>query len=229
MKACDEKLKSSLVEAMKLDNARLEEELQHYEPHVFSPDFERRMEKLMKVQRSKGRIRTCFRYVAAAVLVLFLTGGILVIGSEGLNASELSIDILEWLDECFMVEKDDNDVKKQDILFDESQIGYLPEGFEKVEEGITYSIVYYKYENELGDAISLRVAKGKGITAVDNEDVIKEVLLSEAGYEYTRIYKETMQHEVLMWRDNNGIFYYLSGNISSDEMLKIMNNISCRE
>lgn len=90
MNACDNKLKSSLVEAMKLDNARLEKELQHSELHVFSPDFERCMERLIKIQRSKGKIQKCFRYIVAAVMVLFLTGGILVIGSEDLNASELN-------------------------------------------------------------------------------------------------------------------------------------------
>ena len=174
MNACDNKLKSSLVEAMKLDNARLEKELQHCESHVFSPDFERRMERLIKIQRSKGKSRNCFRYIAAAVMVLFLTGGILVIGSEDLNASELNIDILEWLDEYFTVKKGTSDNKENDIIFDENCIGYLPEGFVKVEEDITYFQIYYKYENKLGDTVTIRVSRGAGTMSVDNEGIIKE-------------------------------------------------------
>lgn len=227
MNACDKKLKSALVEAMRLDNARLEEELQCDEPHVFSPAFERRMEKLIRVQRSKNLIRSCFRYVAAAVLVLFLTGGILFIGSEDLNASALSIDILEWLDEFFTVGKDTSVKKESGVLFDESQIGYMPEGFVKVAEDITFPYVYYKYKNELGDTIAIRVSKSISKTAFDGEDVIKEVLISEQGQEYTRIYKDSMKYEVFMWKDNNNIFYHLESTLNSDELLKIMNNISC--
>ena len=229
MNACDNKLKSSLVEAMKLDNARLEKELQHCEPHVFSPDFERRMEKLIKAQRSKGKIRNCFRYIAAAVMVLFLTGAILFMGSEDLNASEFSIDILEWLDECFTVGKSTNDREETSVLFDESFIGYLPEGFEKVEEGFTYSIIHYKYENKLGDTITIRIYRGANTITVDNEDVMKEVLVNEAGYEYTRIYKDKLKSETLMWQDEDGKYYYLIGTLNKDEMLKIMNNICCQE
>ena len=228
MNACVNKLKFSLVEAMKLDNARLEKELQHCELHVFSPDFERRMERLIKIQRSKGKIRNCFRYIAAVVMVLFLTGGILVIGSENLNASEFNIDILEWLDEYFTVKNGTGDSKENDITFDENCIGYLPEGFVKVEEDITYFQIYYKYENKLGDIVTIRVSRGAGTISVDNEGIIKEVLVNEAGYEYTRIYKEAMQQETLMWKDNKDVLYSLSSNLKSDELIKIMNNISCQ-
>ena len=226
MNACDKKLKSALVEAMRLDNARLEEELQCDEPHVFSPDFERRMEKIIRVHRSKNLVRICFRYVAAAVLVLFLTGGILFVGSDDLNASALSIDILEWLDEFFTVSKDTLLEQEASIIFDESQIGYMTEGFMKAEELVSYSYVYYKYENESGDSIVLKISKSLSTTAVDGEDVIKEVLISEQGYEYTKTYKGETGHEIYMWKDDKGMFYCLSGNVDSDELIKIMNNIS---
>ena len=229
MSACGKILKSSLVETMKLDNARLEKELQHCEPHVFSPDFERRMEKLIKTQRSKGKIRNCFRYIAAAVMVLFLTGAILFMGSEDLNASEFSIDIIEWLDECFVVRKGTSPRKETGILFDESCIGYLPEGFEKVEESVTYSQMHYKYENRLRDTITIHIYTGASTITVDNEDVIKEVLVNEAGYEYTRIYKDKLKSETLMWQDEDGKYYYLIGTLNKDEMIKIMNNICCQE
>lgn len=226
MNACDKKLKSALVEAMRLDNARLEEELQCDEPHVFSPAFERRMEKLIRVQRSKNLIRSCFRYVAAAVLVLFLTGGILFIGSDDLNASALSIDILEWLDEFFTFEKDTLIKQEVSVLFDESQIGYMIEGFVKVKEVVSFSHVYYKYENESGDTIVLKVSNSLSAMAIDSEDIIKNVLISEQGREYTRIYKESTGYVVLMWQDYNGMFYHLESSLDNDELIKIMDNIS---
>lgn len=229
MKACDEKLKSGLMEAMKLDNARLEEEIQHGEPHAFSPLFEKRMEKLLQVQRSKGKVYHCVRYVAAAVLVLFLTGGILFIGSENLNASKQSIDILEWTDTFFRFKHTSEHTERISECFDESMITYLPKGFEKIEEAITYSTAWYKYRSEAGKSVSICVLHGGGETVVDNEGVIIEVLLNEAGYEYTRVYKEALGLETYMWMDDEDILYSITGNIGSDEMIKIMNGISYRK
>lgn len=103
MKACDSKLKSSLMEAMELDDARLEEEMKNYEPHVFSAEFESRMEELFKVQERKSKRRNALRFIAAAVIIALLTGGIIFIGSEDLRASEMSINILEWLEDFFTV------------------------------------------------------------------------------------------------------------------------------
>ena len=48
MNKSDEKLRQSLLEAMALDDAKLEEEMENEEPHVFSEEFERNMAKLLK-------------------------------------------------------------------------------------------------------------------------------------------------------------------------------------
>ena len=48
--AADEKLRLSVLEAMELDDARLKEEMEKAGPHVFSEEFERKMEELMRVK-----------------------------------------------------------------------------------------------------------------------------------------------------------------------------------
>ena len=48
MEKSDEKLRQSLLEAMAMDDASLEEEMKNVEPHVFSEEFERNMAKLIK-------------------------------------------------------------------------------------------------------------------------------------------------------------------------------------
>ena len=224
MKAYDEKLKSSLVEAMKLDNARLEEEMKHCEPHVFSEDFERRMEKLLTVHRRKNKFRTCFRYIAAAVLVLLLAGGILFIGSEDLRASQMSIDILEWLDEFFTVEDGIDDRSDSGVLFDESRIGYLPEGFEKVSELTAFSYTQYEFKNSNSESIFIRITRDKLSSDIDNEEVRKDVYLNKNGYEYTKVYKE--EQNTLMWKDDKGIYYYITSSIDIGELIKVMDGIS---
>ena len=139
MKACDEKLRDSILRVMEQEDAELEEEMKQFEPHVFSESFEKKMEEVMRVQARKSKRSSIIRYVAVAVVVALLVGGILFIGSEDLRASEIGVGILEWMENFFVVENDTNRSKDEDVdvLFDESQIGYLPEGFEKVEEEVT--------------------------------------------------------------------------------------------
>lgn len=226
MRACDNKLRSSLVEAMRLDEQRLEAEMQGVTPHVFSEVHEKKMEKLMRSQNRKRKVRSVLRYAVAACLVLLLTGSILIISSEDLRASKLSVDIIEWLEDFFSTEKGEDDKRKEgEVLFREEQIGYLPEGFEKVEEFVNIGISYFRYEDELGHKINVSVGKDKSTFQVDNTEIIYEVHLNEAGYEYTSTYQEKAGKGTVIWQDENKIYYYISGTIIYEELIKVMNGI----
>lgn len=57
-KEADKRFRQSLIEAMELDDVQLEEELKDLPPHQFSEEFERNMDELLKIMRSKrGRKR----------------------------------------------------------------------------------------------------------------------------------------------------------------------------
>ena len=116
MKACDEKLKSSILEAIELDDARLEEELKNCEPHVYSAKFEREMEALFERYRRKKKLKRIRRYAMAAAVVLLLTGGIFYLGSGDLRATKTNIDILEWFENFFTV-KDGTDDRSGTKVF----------------------------------------------------------------------------------------------------------------
>lgn len=226
MKASDEKLRESLREAMRLDQARLEEEMKNCEPHVFSEEFERQMEEMMQVQKRKSRFGSHLRYIAAAVVVLLLTGGILFIGSEDLHASELQIDIREWLDNFFTVEDGDHTRKEDGILFEETQIGYMPEGFEKSGELVTYSLVQYSFSDGTDGYITISAARDMNLIQVDNVDIDNEVHVNAIGLEYTQTYREKVGESMLMWKDNAEVFYSILGNVDAEELIKIMDSVS---
>ena len=46
MKACDKKLRDSILRVMNEEDAAIEEEMKQSEPHVFSESFEKKMEEL---------------------------------------------------------------------------------------------------------------------------------------------------------------------------------------
>lgn len=226
MKACDEKLKSSILEAIELDDARLEEELKNCEPHVFSAKFEREMDELFERYRRKKKLRRIRRYAMAAAVVLLLTGGIFYLGSGDLRATKTNIDILEWFENFFTVDDGVRGIKSDEVLFEESRIGYLPEGFEKVSANSTFSLVLYEYKNNSNEYITIRVCRDKLSYFIDNENIDKNVCINEAGYEYTMTQRDEMKQAVLMWKDNNDIYYYITSTLEDNELIKIMNGIS---
>lgn len=233
MKACDEKLRAALMEAWELENARLEEEMKECEPHVFSDEFERKMDELFEVNGRKqnargfrGRWSAVVKYSAIAAIVFVLTGGIFVSQSPQLNASNLSVDILEWLGEFFTVKDGDANGNATEALFCEEQIGYLPEGFELVSEWESFSQVQYKFEDKNGKYILIEVCENNLNFSVDNEEIVKEVHVNQAGYEYTMLQGSENGKVVLMWKDAEDIYYYISSDLATEEVIKIMNYIS---
>lgn len=227
MSACDNKLRANLMEAMKLDDQNLEAEMQGVAPHVFSEVHEKKMEKLLQRQNRKRKVLSVLRYALTACLVLLLTGSILIISSKDLHASKLSIDIIEWLEEFFSTEKG-KEIKREEsaALFREEQIGYLPEGFEKIEEAEGFSIVYYKYQNDFGENIRVTVGKDKSSFQVDNTENVYEVHWNEAGYEYTSTYQVENGRGTIIWQDEDKTYYYISGIVAYEELIKVMNGIT---
>ena len=224
MKACDEKLRDSILRVMEQEDAELEEEMKQFEPHVFSESFEKKMEEVMRVQARKSKRSSIIRYVAVAVVVALLVGGILFIGSEDLRASEIGVGILEWMENFFVVENDTNRSKDEDVdvLFDESQIGYLPEGFEKVEEEVTFSKVNYLYQNDDDEYVSLLVYRNKASLGVDNDEIVQEVALNDAGLEYRYIYKVDSSEHIITWIDKEELCYSLSSSLEKEEIMRII-------
>lgn len=226
MSASKNKFKASLMEAMKLDQQQLEAEMQTVVPHVFSKEHEQKMEKLLRKQKRRQVSLGVVRYVAAACLVLLCLGSILVISSEQLHASRLNIDIIEWLEDFFSTEKGKDDRRKEnETIFQEDQIGYMTEGFEKVVEFENMAFVYYKYENVNGNAIQITVGRDKSSFKVDNMEEVYEVSRNKAGYEYTGTFKTTEEGAAVIWMDKNEIYYYVMGTVSYEEILKVMNGI----
>lgn len=227
MKACDNKLRTNLMEAMKLDNQKLEAEMQGIAPHEFSEAHEQKMNKLLSKQARKRKVRGVLRYAVAACLVLLLTGSILIISSKDLRASKLSVDIIEWLEEFFSAEKGEIIKRTEDdVLFSEEQIGYLPEGFEKVAEGVSFNAIYFKYEDGDGEKLHVSVVRDKALLQIDSKETIYEVSKNELGYEYTYTYSEESKTSRVVWMSKNSLYYYISSTLPREEVEKIMNNIS---
>lgn len=229
----DEAIRESIIRIMDREDEFLEEEIKRNGEHVFSEEFERKMEEIMRVktpeEKAAERRRKCLintaRYTAAAIVTVLLLGGVILTSNRSVNASKLSIDIKQWLDKAFTVAEGETTRKEDSVLFEESQIGYLPEGFEKIYENITFSHVTYKYQNDIGEYVVFDVSRNKIESMVDNKEIEQDICLNDVGYEYRYVYKEDSDESIITWMDKEAIYYQLQGNMDRDEIIKILNGI----
>lgn len=226
-KIANKGLHDCVVQMMELEEKLLAEEMKDAQPHVFSREFEQKMQEVMRVQERVNKRSDLVRYLATAAVLILMMFGLLFVGNEDLHASEFKINILEWFEEFFVVENDSNSGKKDltDILFDESQIGYIPEGFEKVEEEVTYSKVAYLYKNKQGEYINVLVYRNKTLSGIDNEEIEQDVKVDEKGVEYRYTYRAELNRHIFTWTDACGKFYFLSGSVNEEKMMEIMQSI----
>ena len=225
----EEMLKACIMEVMEKKEDELEEEMKNFEPHVFSKKFEEKMEAVMAVEKRKTRRYNAVRYVAAAIVTVLLVGGVIFIGNEEIRASKIGVEVLQWLENSFVVENKTDKDNAGDVLFEESRIGYLPEGFEKVEENVSFSKACYKYQNDAGEYIVLSVYRSKTVSGIDNEDIAQEVALNENGLEYRYVYREETEENIITWIDRDGKYYLLNSLMNKTELINIMNGISYLE
>ena len=227
-KIANKGLHDCVVQMMELEEKLLTEEMKDAQPHVFSREFEQKMQEVMRVQARVSKRSDLVRYLATAAVVILMMFGLLFVGNEDLHASDFKINILEWFEEFFVVENDTNRDKddESDVLFHESQIGYIPEGFEKVEEVVTFTCVTYKYQNDVGEYIAIFVYREKVLQGVDNAEIECDVKINELGIEYRYVYKEDSKEHILTWLDEENRFYALIASMGVEEVVEIMERIS---
>ena len=222
----EEMLKACIMEVMEKKEDELEEEMKNFEPHVFSKKFEEKMEAVMAVEKRKTKRYNAVRYVAAAIVTVLLVGGVIFIGNEEIRASKIGVEVLQWLENSFVVENKTDKDNAGDVLFEESRIGYLPEVFEKVAEEVTFSVVSFKYQNIEGNCINLQVYRDKTISGINNEEISQEVALNANGLEYYYVYRDETGENIITWLDQKGTYYLLNSKLEKTELINIMNSIS---
>lgn len=228
MEQINEKLKTGLKEAISLDMEKLLEGTESDELHVFSKTFNKKMKVLFQKYKCHTSFNKVRRHAVAVVLVLFIFGGYIFIsaGAHTANASHPGVDILIWLKDYFSFEKGSDAQNNSGINFKESQLTYIPEGFEKTGEIISNTAVKYEYADADNVYFILRVDRDKSMVQSNSNNLLMNASLNAAGYEYTYFYNEVNNSHQLVWLDADGLSYSLFGTTNKETLIKIMDNIT---
>lgn len=216
-KEVDEKIRQYLIAMMELEEERLNEQMEECEPHVFSEEFERKMQNLLTVHRKRCKRRAVLRFAAKMAACLLLCVG-LVTATHTAVASLPAMDIKGWFAKHFEFSKGNQ--TKEEVDFSEEMITYIPEGFVKTEEEKMYTYQRYVYENSTGKYFIVRCSKALVESQQDNENIVREVITGENGIEYTLIKKA--DEATYIWEDTDSMYYYVSGNIQEEELQRVV-------
>ncbi|MBE5853484.1 MAG: hypothetical protein E7299_11145 [Lachnospiraceae bacterium] len=156
----NDKLKRCLIEAMEADVTKLKEQAESSEPHVFSEEFEAKMQAIIDGVEKKSKHLAMRRIAIATVAALVLVVGGLGISTSNANASKTVVDIVAWIKEYFNFENGSENKEEVAISFDEAQMSYIPEGFTKSGEQILFNSVTYKYTNSQRMYFNIKVMLG---------------------------------------------------------------------
>lgn len=231
MGVSDKKLQAGIEMVTNEDMKRLDEEMKNVEPHTFSDEFEKKMDTLLQSSAPKAKRKTIriSGHVAVAAAVVLMVGGLGIASGAKLYASETKMPILQWMGNFFVTEHDTDQMKGEksnEVLFQQEQIGYLPEGFELIQETSRHSRVSYVYKNSTNEYIRLSVCEDKSVLGIDIDKKTPDVSVSASGLEYRYAYKTDSKEHTFFWTDENEYVYYLSGSIEKEELINIMDSIS---
>ena len=169
---------------------------------------------LSKVQRITKKI----------VAVIFITVGVSFIALLQFNEVRAACyDILVRFTSRYI----EIDYNAPDEELEPFNIGYVPEGFYKVEESNSASMYHIAYENENGERLSLENYKSVSVN-VDNENhIITDITINGSLGQYFSATDERFEN-VLIWNNDKG-FFIITTYLGKDEILKVAESINFLE
>lgn len=210
---------------------QLLEELEHDPSAQVPEEVQRKAEKtIRKAFAAKNREPVkhftfkVVQRIAVAVLVVVITTACAFAAFPEVRANLYNLIIREYEDhtEFNYAEQFSDEYSSADFTIEP---GWLPDGFTLSDEGKVDALIYKNYENQAHANISItkRVMSG-GPLLVDSENA-SETKVKIQQYEATLIEKEEWKCLVIPMPKNNKIVYLESNGVSSDDVVKVAENL----
>lgn len=200
----------------------LEQYLAAEEPHEFSPEFERKMEKLIR-RNKRQRVYAVLQKAACFVLAIALAGGVWL----ALD-TEVRAEFFGWVREkyeSFFHYQFEGVVQPST---QEYELGWLPDGYEFAEQIETENGKMLIYTDEK-NLITFRYILGYGDTYLSDED--HTTILTTINGKPAQIYlssKNFVSNAIVLLSDNQTMFV-ISAYTGEDELVKMAENITFKK
>ena len=182
---------------------------------TYSHSFERNMSKLIdKMRNDKYHrfTRKTVRFIVAAAVVAAIT-------FTALALEQSRNFIIEQFKTHSVFTVSDN-VKSQNV--EDFELGYIPEGFEKVGEQKSDNRISYAYFDDFDNEFTINKCSLDYDVSIDSEKNISDSIEND-GITYF-FYQQANDAVACVW-SNVGNLYYIVGDLNKDELLKIAKNV----
>ena len=195
---------------------------------TFSPEFERKMEKLLR--RVEHPIRKRIMKAVACLLLVFLVGG----GSVLTFSVEARATFVGWVREVYEMYfsyhyTGEDKLAPQDIIYCPT---WLPSGYEIVSENDTEFPIYIFYENALGDLITFSCFTNVESMEIQIDRDQIEVQSVLVGDIMASLYVEQDKDDanILIWPDDEkGVIFSITAALDSEDLIKIAESVQPKE
>lgn len=197
--------------------------------YTLSPEFYRKMDKILIAQEKVMRKYNIIRILKYAAIIVLMIGTLALTNSD--VRAKIKEIFFEMFDEyavmTFNSESENVITSLEDLDF---ELGYVPDGFELVEEIKTINVVniYYADNNDKNLLIEYCLIYNDKINLnTDSKDMIYENIIINGKYEsYFRSSEDTNKENYLIYYNSElGCTVTIMANLSKEEMIKIAENI----
>ena len=169
--------------------------------------------------------RACVIFFA---VVTFAFGGFLLDRGVRASVSNVIVNVNEKFIELYFADNDKSSDDSSDETDDKKDIseyviGYVPDGFELVEDKTDWGGRDILYRNASGNKLIVTINPHSGVLLIDNEDVTKEYMQIN-GYDAIVVESEDHLYTTIVFGDSN-LRFHLSGDLEKNEMIKVALNI----
>lgn len=192
--------------------------------HQFSPEFERKMEKLLRHEHRPHRIllhSTGKRVAVLAAVIALLAASMLSVGAVRESIVSFFTQVYEEFTAIIFDQPEEMGRTYEADSIDAIEVTYIPEGFELKSEHESKDDFSIEYENKNDGYIMVNARTVKGdIITINTEDIESETIYINGN---EGIYYENKGHATLIWNDD--VTFIVSGTIEKSEILKIAESI----
>lgn len=197
--------------------------------YTLSPEFYRKMDKILRAQEKVMRKYNIIRILKYAAIIVLMIGTLALTNSD--VRAKIKEIFFEMFDEYAVMTFNSDSVNVITSLEDlDFELGYVPDGFELVEEVKTINVVniYYADNNDKNLLIEYCLIYNDKINLnTDSKDMIYENIIINGEYEsYFRSSEDTNKENYLIYYNSElGCTVTIMANLSKEEMIKIAENI----
>jgi hypothetical protein len=220
---CDDYTEALFAQVVR-DNCQqnIEEDLYNKEPIEYSQNHIITMEKLIHNDEKREIRSKVFtwsrRFVATAAAFIVVTSGVLLTVPEVRAA--VAGTIQNWTEQYTKFKGEPTEGE-----FEQWALSYIPEGFVLESETVEANFYDATYINSVNKMFSFQYADIEYSISINNEDVIYRTLYEDGILYYIFDTLDDKHSNSVLW-DNGSQIFYVYGDLSVDDLLKIAKNIS---